>query len=188
MVVMLWLLVKINLMPLLGLCKFFFFLGWILGFGAFSSNDTIASEINLMTLLGLWMWAWFCLWNYGDWGCGYGLVWDNFWWVMGIEVKSMGFGKWGLLNFLVFCWDLVLRIFCLLGVSFVLILIWRDLEWCTGCLALHVFVSLIYLLCIGQLLISYLKCTNFNCAISWCIMIVYVSVDFSYLVQKGIIY
>ena len=30
--------------------------------------------------------------------------------------------------------------FFLLSVSFVLILIWRDLEWCTGCLALHVFV------------------------------------------------
>ena len=25
-------------------------------------------------------------------------------------------------------------------VEFVLIMIWRDLEWCTGCLALNVFV------------------------------------------------
>ena len=29
-------------------------------------------------------------------------------------------------------------------VDFVLIMIWRDLEWCTGCLALNVFVFAMY--------------------------------------------
>ena len=41
----------------------------------------------------------------------------------------------GLFNFLVLCLRFGAEDFCILGVPFVLILIWSDLEWCTACLA-----------------------------------------------------